>query len=107
VDGQGHVKLTDFGLATGSLDPQRIESLRHKLDRVKNNEPIVRSTLERRSQFASMRKQDPRFVSQLTVNMLYANCEIGRFCCGQSRLYGCMYDLTPRFSFPNGLYSKA
>jgi cell cycle protein kinase DBF2 len=65
VDGEGHVKLTDFGLATGSLDPKHIESLRHKLERVKNNEPIVRSTMERRSQFASMRKHDPRYVSLL------------------------------------------
>ena len=28
VDGTGHVKLTDFGLATGALNPQRIESLK-------------------------------------------------------------------------------
>jgi len=67
IDGEGHVKLTDFGLATGSLDPKHIESLRHKLDRVKNNEPIVRSTMERRSQFATMRKHDPRYVSTLTL----------------------------------------
>jgi serine/threonine protein kinase len=30
VDGTGHVKLTDFGLATGALNPQRIESMKHK-----------------------------------------------------------------------------
>lgn len=40
VDSQGHVKLTDFGLATGSLNPQRIEALKGKLERVKNNEPV-------------------------------------------------------------------
>lgn len=62
MDGQGHVKLTDFGLATGQLDPKRIESLRIKLDRVKNNEIVHRSTLERRSIFASMREANPRFV---------------------------------------------
>ena len=32
VDGTGHVKLTDFGLATGALNPQRIESLKHKVN---------------------------------------------------------------------------
>lgn len=31
VDGTGHVKLTDFGLATGALNPQRIESLKVKV----------------------------------------------------------------------------
>lgn len=31
IDGTGHVKLTDFGLATGALDPQRIESLKIKV----------------------------------------------------------------------------
>ena len=31
VDGTGHVKLTEFGLATGALDPKRIESLKVKV----------------------------------------------------------------------------
>ena len=31
VDGSGHVKLTDFGLATGALNPKRIESLKVKV----------------------------------------------------------------------------
>jgi cell cycle protein kinase DBF2 len=31
VDGSGHVKLTDFGLATGALNPTKIESMRHKV----------------------------------------------------------------------------
>src|ERR1700683_5719345 len=31
VDGTGHVKLTDFGLATGALNPRRIESLKVKV----------------------------------------------------------------------------
>lgn len=31
VDSTGHVKLTDFGLATGALNPQRIESLKVKV----------------------------------------------------------------------------
>jgi len=37
VDNTGHVKLTDFGLATGTLNPQRIDSMRHK---VSSNSPI-------------------------------------------------------------------
>jgi len=31
VDSTGHVKLTDFGLATGALNPKRIESLKIKV----------------------------------------------------------------------------
>jgi serine/threonine protein kinase len=31
VDGTGHVKLTDFGLATGALNPQKIEDMRQKV----------------------------------------------------------------------------
>jgi len=31
VDSSGHVKLTDFGLATGALNPRRIESLKIKV----------------------------------------------------------------------------
>lgn len=31
IDGTGHVKLTDFGLATGALSPTRIESLKIKV----------------------------------------------------------------------------
>ena len=31
VDSTGHVKLTDFGLATGALNPQKIESMRMKV----------------------------------------------------------------------------
>jgi len=32
VDNTGHVKLTDFGLATGALNPQKIESMRMKVN---------------------------------------------------------------------------
>lgn len=31
VDSSGHVKLTDFGLATGALNPKRVESLKIKV----------------------------------------------------------------------------
>jgi cell cycle protein kinase DBF2 len=31
VDGTGHVKLTDFGLATGALNPVKIESMKNKV----------------------------------------------------------------------------
>lgn len=82
VDGTGHVKLTDFGLATGALNPKVVESLKHKvgfqtffliiaytnmrffvqLDQAKDAELVHRSTLERRSLYRSMRNEDPRYV---------------------------------------------
>lgn len=31
VDGTGHVKLTDFGLATGALNPAKIEEMKQKV----------------------------------------------------------------------------
>lgn len=67
VDGTGHVKLTDFGLATGALNPQRIDSLRHRLDKVKDNEIVQRSTMERRSIYRSMRIENPHYVGRLQL----------------------------------------
>lgn len=65
VDGTGHVKLTDFGLATGALNPKRIESLKHKLDGVKDQPVIHRSTIDRRSLYRSMRNEYPRYVRHI------------------------------------------
>ena len=50
VDNTGHVKLTDFGLATGSLNPQRIDSMRHKvcfISEIENNLLTISSTKSR------------------------------------------------------------
>ena len=40
VDGTGHVKLTDFGLATGALNPRRIESLKIKVGAYLKRPPV-------------------------------------------------------------------
>ncbi|KDQ17525.1 hypothetical protein BOTBODRAFT_105626 [Botryobasidium botryosum FD-172 SS1] len=78
VDSTGHVKLTDFGLATGALNPKRIESLKHKLDRVKDAEVIHRSTLERRSMYRSMRNEDPRYADSIVGSPDYMAPEVLR-----------------------------
>ncbi|KAI0685547.1 AGC/NDR protein kinase [Cytidiella melzeri] len=78
VDGTGHVKLTDFGLATGALNPTRIESLRIKLDKAKDNEVITRSTLERRSIYKSIRQQDPRYADSVVGSPDYMAPEVLR-----------------------------
>ncbi|KAF9513908.1 hypothetical protein BS47DRAFT_1343727 [Hydnum rufescens UP504] len=78
VDGTGHVKLTDFGLATGALNPRRIESLKHKLDKVKDNEVIYRSTIDRRSLYRSMRNEDPRYADSIVGSPDYMAPEVLR-----------------------------
>ncbi|KIJ21320.1 hypothetical protein PAXINDRAFT_164859 [Paxillus involutus ATCC 200175] len=78
VDGTGHVKLTDFGLATGALNPKRIESLKIKLDKVKDNQVVFRSTLERRSIYRSVRHEDPRYADSIVGSPDYMAPEVLR-----------------------------
>lgn len=78
VDGTGHVKLTDFGLATGALNPKRIESLKIKLDKVKDNQVIHRSTLERRSIYRSIRNEDPKYANSTVGSPDYMAPEVLR-----------------------------
>lgn len=62
--------MTDFGLACGKLNPARIEALKHKLEEVKDREPVMRATIDRRSIFQSMRGMEPR-----TANSCVGSCE--------------------------------
>ncbi|KAF9552995.1 AGC/NDR protein kinase [Agrocybe pediades] len=78
VDGTGHVKLTDFGLATGALNPKRIESLKVKLDKVKDNQIVHRSTIERRSIYRSIRNEDPRYADSIVGSPDYMAPEVLR-----------------------------
>ena len=78
VDSTGHVKLTDFGLATGALNPQKIESMKHKLDQVKDEDPVMRSTLERRTMYRSMRMAEPRYADSVVGSPDYMPPEVLR-----------------------------
>ncbi|KAF5361697.1 hypothetical protein D9758_007342 [Tetrapyrgos nigripes] len=78
VDGTGHVKLTDFGLATGALNPKRIESIKIKLDKVKDNQVIHRSTMERRSIYRSIRNEEPRYADSIVGSPDYMAPEVLR-----------------------------
>jgi len=78
IDSTGHVKLTDFGLATGALNPSRIESLRIKLDKVKDNEVVHRSTMERRSIYRSIRNADARYADSIVGSPDYMAPEVLR-----------------------------
>ena len=62
IDSTGHIKLTDFGLSAGMLSPTRLESMRLKLDQVKDMKIIERSTLERRKAYKTMRESDINYV---------------------------------------------
>ncbi|TFK22050.1 AGC/NDR protein kinase [Coprinopsis marcescibilis] len=88
VDGTGHVKLTDFGLATGALNPKRIESLKIKLDKVKDTELVHRSTMERRSIYRSIRAQEPRYADSIVGSPDYMAPEVLR---GRSYTYSVDY----------------
>ncbi|KAJ7051200.1 AGC/NDR protein kinase [Mycena amicta] len=78
VDGTGHVKLTDFGLATGALNPKLIESLKLKLDKVKDNQVVHRSTIERRSIYRSIRNEDARYADSIVGSPDYMAPEVLR-----------------------------
>jgi len=78
VDGTGHVKLTDFGLATGALNPRLIDDLKQKLDQVKDKEVVVRSTMERRSMYKSMRATDARYADSIVGSPDYMAPEVLR-----------------------------
>ncbi|RKP37573.1 kinase-like protein [Dimargaris cristalligena] len=58
IDSTGHVKLTDFGLSKGNLSSQRVDALRHKLEAVKNNQIIYRTSEEKRSFYRSLKRED-------------------------------------------------
>jgi serine/threonine protein kinase len=90
------VKLTDFGLATGALSPKRIESLKIKvrspplslltptneyrlqLDKVKDNQIVHRSTMERRSLYRSIRNEDLRYADSIVGSPDYMAPEVLR-----------------------------
>lgn len=78
VDGTGHVKLTDFGLATGALNPAKIEEMKQKLDRVSDDALVFRSTLERRTIYRSIRMAEPRYADSVVGSPDYMPPEVLR-----------------------------
>ncbi|WWC71565.1 uncharacterized protein I206_105523 [Kwoniella pini CBS 10737] len=88
VDGTGHVKLTDFGLATGSLNPAKIDQMKQKLDQVKDEELVFRSTLERRTIYRSIRMAEPRYADSVVGSPDYMPPEVLR---GKTYTYSADY----------------
>ncbi|KAH1294949.1 hypothetical protein KXW98_007141 [Aspergillus fumigatus] len=73
IDSTGHVKLTDFGLAAGMLNPGKIESMRVKLEEVGNTPVPFGRPMEQRT--AAERRQGYRSLRERQVN--YAKSIVG------------------------------
>ncbi|KAI9225233.1 MAG: kinase-like protein [Piptocephalis tieghemiana] len=76
VDSRGHIQLTDFGLSTGSVQKAHIESLRHQLDKLKDKELVMRSSVERRRLHRTVRREDRSWAYSMVGSPDYMAPEI-------------------------------
>lgn len=61
ISNEGHIKLTDFGLASGMINTQKIESMRVKLESASSDVSRINhySTLDRQKMYRSLRAMEP------------------------------------------------
>ncbi|ORY87009.1 kinase-like domain-containing protein [Protomyces lactucae-debilis] len=60
ISATGHIKLTDFGLASGMINNQKIESMRVKLTQAGEAREMGQySTLDRQNMYRSLRAREP------------------------------------------------
>lgn len=88
IDATGHIKLTDFGLAAGTVSNERIESMKMRLEEVKNLEfPAFteRSIEDRRKIYHNMRKTEINYANSMVGSPDYMALEV---------LEGKKYDFT-------------
>ncbi|TID16155.1 kinase-like protein [Venturia nashicola] len=82
IDSTGHVKLTDFGLAAGFLAPQKIESMRIKLESMGNmavpfGRPMEeRTAKERLEGYRSLRGRDVNYAKSIVGSPDYMAPEV-------------------------------
>lgn len=82
IDSTGHVKLTDFGLAAGFLAPQKIESMRIKLESMGNmavpfGRPMEeRTAKERLEGYRSLRERDVNYAKSIVGSPDYMAPEV-------------------------------
>ncbi|KAI5809883.1 kinase-like domain-containing protein [Peziza echinospora] len=76
IDSTGHIKLTDFGLSAGMLSPAKLESMKLKLDQVKDMQIVERSTLERRKAYKTMRENDINYANSIVGSPDYMAPEV-------------------------------
>lgn len=65
IDSSGHIKLTDFGLAAGAINPGKMDHMKQRLDKVKDKELIYRTTADMRSIYKSIRMAEPRYADSV------------------------------------------
>ncbi|KAK2746499.1 hypothetical protein FQN57_003125 [Myotisia sp. PD_48] len=82
IDSSGHVKLTDFGLAAGMLNPRKIESMRLKLEEV-GRMPVPfgrpmehRTAAERREGYQSLRRREVNYAKSIVGSPDYMAPEV-------------------------------
>lgn len=79
IDSKGHIKLTDFGLATGTVSIERIESMRLRLEEVKNLEfPEFKETSMdyRRKIYKNAREKELNYASSTVGSPDYMALEV-------------------------------
>ena len=65
IDSTGHIKLTDFGLSSGILNPVRVESMRIKLEKVRDIAVPSRTINERRKLYHILRTSDTHYAKSI------------------------------------------
>ncbi|PWN43707.1 hypothetical protein IE81DRAFT_288211 [Ceraceosorus guamensis] len=78
VDATGHIKLTDFGLAAGAINPGRLDSMRGRLDAVKDVDLVYRTPHERSSLYKQMRAQNVQHADSIVGSPDYMAPEVLR-----------------------------
>lgn len=78
IDARGHIKLTDFGLAAGTVSNDRIESMKLRLNQVKDLEfsQIDRSISERQRLYKSLRSNDIHYANSVVGSPDYMALEV-------------------------------
>nr|AAB05204.1 putative [Saccharomyces cerevisiae] len=88
IDATGHIKLTDFGLAAGTVSNERIESMKIRLEEVKNLQfpAFTERSIEDRSKiYHNMRKTEINYANSMVGSPDYMALEV---------LEGKKYDFT-------------
>lgn len=85
VTAEGHMKLTDFGLAAGQISTKRIESLRRRLEGVKSLDVPYYSVKERQNYYRTARQAEIEYASSVVGSPDYMALEV---------LQGQSYDYT-------------
>ncbi|CAI4491883.1 CDG_1a_G0020920.mRNA.1.CDS.1 [Saccharomyces cerevisiae] len=88
IDAKGHIKLTDFGLAAGTISNERIESMKIRLEKIKDLEfPAFteKSIEDRRKMYNQLREKEINYANSMVGSPDYMALEV---------LEGKKYDFT-------------